>query len=147
MGVGIVRQTGVAQSGLFAPLCEGFFVASTLPGEPIERAMQTIVRGFHQANLAVVPIAGTGQMGPEEAAFAVQELVQPSAVIPWHTHEVSTTDGRVNPNTRLARFIELVDKIPVHVPLSGVTMEFNGHANCVAGCGSDGKLVGTKRFR
>ena len=95
--------------------------------------MLTIVRGLYRANLAVVPIA---TMEPDEAAFAVRELVQPAAVIPWHTHEVSTTNCRVNPVTRLARFIELTDKIPVHVPLSGVTMEFDGSAQCIAGCGS-----------
>ena len=98
--------------------------------------MRTIVRGFYQANLAVVNIDGEAQMGPEEAAFAVRELVKPAAVIPSHTHEVSTTSGQVNPGTRQARFIELVDGIPVHVPLSGVTMAFDGRANCVAGCSS-----------
>jgi len=98
--------------------------------------MQTIVRGFYKANLAVVNIDGVQQMGPEEAAFVVRELVQPAAVIPSHTHEVSTTNGKVNPGTRLGRFIELTEDIPVYVPLSGVTMEFDGSAKCVAGCGS-----------
>jgi hypothetical protein len=56
-------------------------------------------------------------------------------VIPAHTAEVSTTNGKVNPGTRLAHFIELIDDRPVYVPLSGATMAFDGSANCVAGCG------------
>jgi len=104
--------------------------------------MQTIVHGFYQPNLAVVNIDGQFQMGPEEAAFVVRELVQPTAVIPAHTAEESTTNGKVNPGTRLARFIELVgDDIPVHVPLSGGTMAFDGSANCVAGCAGSAARV------
>ena len=104
--------------------------------------MRTIVRDFYQANLAVVNIDGQFQMGPEEAAFVVRELVQPAAVIPAHTAEVSTTNGQVNPGTRLAHFIELIgDDVPVHVPLSGGTMAFDGSANCVAGCAGSAARV------
>jgi hypothetical protein len=73
-------------------------------------------------------------MGPEEAAFAVKELIKPKAVIPEHANEAATSGGKVLPKTRTARFIELVKGIPVHVPLSGKTMEFDKDAKCVTGC-------------
>jgi L-ascorbate metabolism protein UlaG (beta-lactamase superfamily) len=73
-------------------------------------------------------------MGPEEAAWAVEELIKPKAVIPSHANEAATEGGEVIPGTRTQRFIELVESIPVHLPLSGRTMEFDGDGNCVKGC-------------
>jgi len=96
--------------------------------------MQTVVKGFYRANLAVLNIGDIFTTGPEEAAFAINQLIQPEAVIPSHANEVATTNGVVNPDTRTARFIQLVRGIPVYPPLSGVAMEFNGDAHCVAGC-------------
>jgi hypothetical protein len=37
------------------------------------------------------------------------------------------------PGTRTHRFKAAV-KVPVHLPLSGVTLSFNGEGRCVAGC-------------
>lgn len=96
--------------------------------------MATIVRDLYHANLAVPNVDGLGSMGPEEAAYAMTKLVQPASIIPSHAEEAVTTKGRVVPGTSMAKFIELVDDIPVYVPLSGRTMEFDGDANCVAGC-------------
>lgn len=96
--------------------------------------METIVRGFYKANLAVVHMGDIFSMGPEEAAFAVKTLIKPKAVIPQHANEAATSRGGVLPGTRTARFINLVKGVPVHVPLSGVTMQFDGHGRCVAGC-------------
>ena len=42
-------------------------------------------------------------------------------------------NGKVLPNTKTEKFIKAV-KVPVHIPLSDKTMEFNGKAKCVAGC-------------
>ncbi len=95
--------------------------------------MATVVRGFYSANLAVFNIGDIFTTGPEEAAFAINKLIKPAAVIPSHVNEVATTDGSVNPGTRTARFIQLSD-VPVFVPLSGITMEFDGNAACVTGC-------------
>jgi hypothetical protein len=39
----------------------------------------------------------------------------------------------VQPGTKTAAFIEAVS-VPVHVPPSGRTMEFDGGAACVSGC-------------
>ena len=107
--------------------------------------MRTIVRDFYKADLAVVHMGDIFSMGPEEAAFAVKQLVRPRAVIPEHANEAATTGGAVNPGTRTERFIQLVTsddsdgddhrrRIAVHVPLSGVTVEFDGNGKCVAGC-------------
>jgi hypothetical protein len=77
--------------------------------------------------LAVLNISDRFVTGPQEAAFGVTRLIQPNAVIPSHANEVATTGGIVNPRTHTARFIELAGDIPVFVPLSGVTMEFDGN--------------------
>ena len=97
--------------------------------------MQTVVKDFYQANLVVMNIGDIFTTGPEEAAFAINQLIRPDAVIPSHANEVATTNGVVNANTRTARFIQLVRNTAVYPPLSGVTLEFNGDARCVAGCG------------
>lgn len=95
--------------------------------------MKTIINGFYRANLAVVNM-GAFAMQSEETAFAVNELIQPNAVIPSHANEAATTDGKVKPGTKTKQFIDLVKGRPVHVPLSGQTMEFDGNAKCIAGC-------------
>ena len=95
--------------------------------------MKMIINGFYKPNLAVINVAPSS-MQPEEAAYAINELIQPLAVIASHTNEASTKDGRVNPNTRAKQFMDLVKGRPVHLPLSGKTMEFDGSAKCVRGC-------------
>jgi len=95
--------------------------------------MKTIISGFFKVNLAVMNM-GAFAMQSEESAFAVNELIQPNAVIPSHVNEAATIDGRVIPGTKTKQFIDLVKGRPVHLPLSGKTMEFNGDAKCVAGC-------------
>jgi L-ascorbate metabolism protein UlaG (beta-lactamase superfamily) len=95
--------------------------------------MKTIIGGFYKVNLAVMNM-GAFSMQSEESAFAVNELIQPNAVIPSHVNEAATTGGKVNPSTKTKQFIELVKGRPVHLPLSGKTMEFDGNAKCIAGC-------------
>jgi hypothetical protein len=63
----------------------------------------------------------------------INNLVQPASVIPSHSNEVETKDGKVLPGTRTDTFMKAV-KVPVHVPLSGKTMEFDNGGKCVAGC-------------
>jgi L-ascorbate metabolism protein UlaG (beta-lactamase superfamily) len=95
--------------------------------------MRTIIGEFHRPNLAVMNM-GAFAMQSEEAAFAVNELIKPSAVIPSHANEAATTGGKVNPTSKTRQFIDLVKGRSVHVPLSGRTMEFDAQARCVAGC-------------
>jgi L-ascorbate metabolism protein UlaG (beta-lactamase superfamily) len=95
--------------------------------------MKTIINGFYRVNLAVVNM-GAFAMQSEETAFAVNDLIQPSAVIPSHVNEGATKAGKVVAGTKTAQFIGLVSGRAVHVPLSGRTMQFDGNAKCVAGC-------------
>ncbi len=95
-----------------------------------------VVRGHYGANLVVLNIGGTFTTGPTEAAYVINELVKPEAVIPSHANEEATKGGRIQKSSRTRTFRKAVEKngISVHVPLSGVTMEFDGDADCKAGC-------------
>ncbi len=99
----------------------------------ITAEQETVVRKHYRANLAVINIGDTFTTGPAEAAFVIDELVKPKAVIPSHANEVATREGKVLLGTRTAAFMDAV-KVPVHLPLSGRTMEFDGKGKCVAGC-------------
>jgi L-ascorbate metabolism protein UlaG (beta-lactamase superfamily) len=99
----------------------------------ITAEQDTVVRRHFGANLAVMNVGGIFSTGPTEAAWVIDELVQPAAVIVSHANEAATQDGEVQPGSKTAAFIEAVE-VPVHVPLSGRTMEFDGKATCVAGC-------------
>jgi len=54
-------------------------------------------------------------------------------VIASHANELATKGGKLLPNTKTAAF-KKATKMPVHLPLSGRTMEFNGGGKCVKGC-------------
>jgi L-ascorbate metabolism protein UlaG (beta-lactamase superfamily) len=99
----------------------------------IHADMKTIVHDFHKANLAVLNL-GPNAIAPDAAAFVINELVQPVAVIASHPNEAVTRDGKPLPGTRTGAFIELVKNRPVHLSLSGRMMEFDGSAKCVTGC-------------
>jgi L-ascorbate metabolism protein UlaG (beta-lactamase superfamily) len=93
-----------------------------------------VVRGHYKANLVVMNIGGSPfTTGPVEATYVVNDLVRPNAVIPSHANEAATVGGKVAPSSKTAAFIKTA-KMPVHVPLSGKTMEFDGGARCVSGC-------------
>ncbi|MDA1088831.1 MAG: MBL fold metallo-hydrolase [Proteobacteria bacterium] len=92
-----------------------------------------IVRGFYKAKLAVMNIGDTFTTGPKEAAYVINTLVKPVSVIASHANQPSTKDGKLIPGSRTAIFKKAV-KVPVHIPLSGKTMEFDGKGKCVAGC-------------
>lgn len=93
-----------------------------------------VVRGHYKANMAVVNIGGFPfTTGPIEATHVVNEMVKPASVIASHANEVATVDGKLNPNSKTAAF-QKAARMPVHVPLSGKTMEFDGNGRCVSGC-------------
>ena len=92
-----------------------------------------VVRGHYKAELVVMNIGDTFTTGPTEAAYVINELVKPKSVIASHANEEATKGGKVLPKTRTETFMKAV-KVPVHIPLSGKTMEFDGNAKCVAGC-------------
>jgi L-ascorbate metabolism protein UlaG (beta-lactamase superfamily) len=92
-----------------------------------------VVRGHYKAKLAVMNIGDNFTTGPTEAAYVINDLVQPASVIASHANEAATKDGKVLPGTKTEAFVKAA-KVPVHVPLSGKTMEFDNSGKCVAGC-------------
>jgi L-ascorbate metabolism protein UlaG (beta-lactamase superfamily) len=94
---------------------------------------EDVVRGYYHANLAVMNIGDILLTGPLEAAYVMNDLVKPNSVIVSHANEAATVGGKVRPGTRTETFMKAV-KVPVHVPLSGKMMEFDGNGKCTAGC-------------
>jgi len=92
-----------------------------------------VVRKYYKANLAVINIGDVFTTGPKEAAYVINDMVKPAEAILSHANEVATKGGKVVPGTRTDIFMKAV-KVPAHVPLSGTTMEFDGHGKCVSGC-------------
>ena len=99
----------------------------------ITAEQDTVVRRHYAAKLVVINIGDTFTTGPTQAAWVVNELIRPAAVIPSHANEAATRGGKVIPGTRTDSFIRATP-VPVHVPLSGRTMEFDRSGECVAGC-------------
>jgi L-ascorbate metabolism protein UlaG (beta-lactamase superfamily) len=92
-----------------------------------------VVRRFYKVNLAVMNIGGIFTTGPTEAAYVINEMVKPKSVIASHANEVATKDGKLLPGTHTETFKNAVT-VPVHLPLSGKTMAFDGSGTCVSGC-------------
>ena len=92
-----------------------------------------VVRGHYNAKLAVMNIGDVFTTGPVEAAYVINNLVKPNAVIASHANEVATKGGKVIAGTKTDKFMKAV-KVPVHVPLSERTMEFDGSGKCLSGC-------------
>jgi L-ascorbate metabolism protein UlaG (beta-lactamase superfamily) len=99
----------------------------------ITAEQDSVVRGHYKAKLVVMNIGDVFTTGPKEAAFVINEMVKPSSVIVSHANEVATKGGKVVAGTKTDTFIKAA-KMPVHVPLSERTMEFDGDGNCTAGC-------------
>ncbi|WP_443024183.1 MBL fold metallo-hydrolase [Sneathiella sp.] len=99
----------------------------------ITAEQELVVRKFYKAALAVINIGDTFTTGPTEAAYVINELVKPIYVIASHANEEAIRNGKVRPGTRTEAFQKTV-KVPVHIPLSGSVMEFDGIGTCVAGC-------------
>ncbi|MGD8568232.1 MAG: MBL fold metallo-hydrolase [Gammaproteobacteria bacterium] len=92
-----------------------------------------VVNRFYKPQLAVMNIGGTYTTGPTEAAYVINKLVKPNAVIASHANEAATKKGKLQPGTRTATFKKAV-RVPVYIPLSGQTMAFNRNGKCVGGC-------------
>ena len=92
-----------------------------------------VVRGHYGAKLAVMNIGDGFTTGPVEAAYVINELVKPASVIASHANEVGTVGGKLRPGSKTEAFIKMT-KVPVHIPLSGKTMEFDTAGKCTAGC-------------
>jgi len=92
-----------------------------------------VVRGHYGAKLVVMNIGDTFTTGPREAAYVINDLVKPNAVIASHANEEATRGGKVIAGTRTETFMKAV-KVPVYIPLSGKTMDIDAAGKCVAGC-------------
>ena len=128
---GIAGDVGLA-TGYILRFTNGLVVY--LSGDTgITAEQDVVVRGHYKAKLAVMNIGDGFTTGPVEAAYVINDLVKPNAVIASHANEPATKGGKVVPDTKTDRFMK-ASKVPVHVPLSGRTMEFNADGTCVAGC-------------
>jgi len=92
-----------------------------------------VVRDYYHAKLVVMNIGDGFTTGPAEAGYVVNDLVKPASVIPSHANEAGTEGGKVRAGSKTEAFIRAA-KMPVHVPLSGKTMEFDSGGKCTAGC-------------
>ena len=97
---------------------------------------ETVVGNQYGAELVVMNIGDTFTTGPTEAAYVVNELIKPNAVIASHANEAATLNGEVQPDTRTAAFIEAT-QASVYVPLSGRTLSFNADGVCTDGCAEE----------
>jgi L-ascorbate metabolism protein UlaG (beta-lactamase superfamily) len=94
---------------------------------------ELVVRNHYNAKLAVMNIGDGFTTGPAEAAYVMNDLVKPASVIASHANEVGTVGGKVRPGSKTEAFIKAA-RMPVHIPLSGKTMEFDAAGKCTAGC-------------
>lgn len=94
---------------------------------------ERVVRDYYHAALAVMNMGDGFTTGPAESAYVMNELVKPNSVIASHANEVGTIEGKVRPGSKTEAFIKAV-KVPVYVPRSGKTMEFDSAGKCTAGC-------------
>ncbi|MGB0712508.1 MAG: MBL fold metallo-hydrolase [Gammaproteobacteria bacterium] len=105
-----------------------------LSGDTGITAEQKLVVGdYYKAGLVVINIGDTFTTGPREAAHVVNELISPRSVIASHANEVATSGGKLLPGTRTEQFSNAAH-MPVHLPISGRIMEFDGDGSCVSGC-------------
>jgi L-ascorbate metabolism protein UlaG (beta-lactamase superfamily) len=129
--VGIAGDVGLA-TGYVLKFSNG--LVAYLSGDTgITADQDLVVRQHYGAKLAVMNIGDGFTTGPVEAAYVMNDLVKPAAVIASHANEVGTVGGKVRPGSKTEAFIKAVHA-PVHVPLSGKTMEFNAAGKCTVGC-------------
>jgi L-ascorbate metabolism protein UlaG (beta-lactamase superfamily) len=129
--VGIAGDVGLA-TGFVVRFSNG--LVAYLSGDTgITADQERVVRDHYHAKLAVMNIGDGFSTGPVEAAFVINDLVKPAAVIASHANEVGTVDGKVRPGSKTETFMKAV-KVPVHIPLSGKMLEFDAAGKCTAGC-------------
>ena len=110
--------------------------------------MGQVISKFYNPNLMVINMGPGGQgqtsIGPDAAALIVQHLVRPATVMPSHVGEQATSGGKLQANTWTERFASQVRTvrrsfdslsgfIEVVLPLSDVTLAFDGDGRCI-GC-------------
>lgn len=133
----LLKETGITAyagppTGYVVKFSNGLVVY--LSGDTgITGEQKEVVGEYYKPQLAVMNIGDTFTTGPKEAAYVVNELVEPKSVIASHANEVATSNGNVIAGTRTEQFMK-ASKMPVYVPLSGKTMSFDAKGECTAGC-------------
>ncbi len=128
---GIAGDVGLA-TGYIITFSNG--LVAYLSGDTgITADQDLVVRGHYNAKLAVMNMGDGFSTGPVEAAYVINDLVKPASVIASHANEVGTVNGKVRPGSKTETFSKAV-KVPVYIPLSGRTMQFDGAGRCTAGC-------------
>jgi L-ascorbate metabolism protein UlaG (beta-lactamase superfamily) len=128
---GIYGDVGLA-TGYVLRFSNG--LAAYLSGDTgITADMERVVRDYYHAKLAVINIGDGFTIGPQEAAYVINDLVKPESVIASHANEVGTVNGKVRAGSKTEAFLKAVH-VKAYVPLSGKTMEFDGGGKCTAGC-------------
>ena len=94
---------------------------------------ELVIRNHYNAKLAVMNIGDGFTTGPAEAAYVINELVKPATVIASHANEVGSVGGKVRPGSKTEAFVK-ASKVPVVIPLSGKTLEFDAGGQGTAGC-------------
>ena len=131
MEAGIAGNVGAA-TGYVLRFSNG--LVAYLSGDTgISADQEKVVRDHYKAKLVVMNMGDGFTTGPAEAAYVINELVKPASVIASHANEVGTVKGVLRPGSKTEAFIKAVS-VPVHIPLSGKTMEFDAAGKCTAGC-------------
>jgi len=99
----------------------------------ITAEQKTVVAEYYGAELVVMNIGDTFTTGPKEAAHVINNMIKPVSVIASHANEAATKNSKVISGTRTDIF-RRASFIPVHIPLSGRAMAFDGAGVCVSGC-------------
>lgn len=99
----------------------------------ITAEQELVVKDHYGAKLVVMNIGDTYTTGPKEAAYVINDLIEPASVIASHANEAATAGGELKQGTRTSLFRDLAE-VPVHVPLSGKTMAFDAGGACTSGC-------------
>lgn len=77
-------------------------------------------------------IGDTFATGPTEAAYVIDERVKLASVIASHANDEASQGDKAIAGALTETFINAANA-PVHVPLNGRDMEFDGAGMCVAG--------------
>ena len=72
----------------------------------ITAEQDVVVRRHYNAKLAVINIGDVFTTGPTEAAYVINDLVQPASAIASHANEVATKGGKVVAGNATEAFIK-----------------------------------------
>jgi L-ascorbate metabolism protein UlaG (beta-lactamase superfamily) len=146
-GTRAIKRSGASASVRItgAGLAQGFIVQFTnglvahLTGDTgMFGDMAEVIGKSYRPKLVAINI-GPGGNGPtslgwEDAARVIKDMVRPTTVLPSHGGEQATSGGQLRSNTRTDAFARAARQFTdVVLPVSGVTLAFDGDGRCV-GC-------------